>query len=499
MFRTASFTRLYRTVYSTFLIILSLSSLAAFADVGTPATIPVSVDPRVELLGVIFHLAGNPEYNMGKIPSYEEDIAKSFGAFKNHPAVVIAGELHKQKGISYDAVMSLALYVTDPPELSERMDFDPLPSTLDERWSTADARRFLVAARDFAVKAHFMEFFNKHSGLYSLTRNRMEIALRSEDLAAWCKGYFGIASGADFHLELGMLNGGASYGPRVSIPGQPTEFHSVLGVWQIDSAGMPEFSLDVLKTVVHEFLHSFVNPLTAAHQSELAPAGRKLFASVEPIMAGLAYGSWQTVLNESLVRAITIRWVAAQTDQDQASQAVVFQQKMGFYWIDGLNNLLVQYEGNRANYPVFADYLPTIKSYLDDYAAHVDERIDAVEAGWTADRKARRAKAPHVVAMDPPNGSEDVDPATTVLSFTFDRPMLDKHWSVMDIGKPMPRITGDVHFDSDRRVFSIPVALEPGQAYEFTLNKVDGGAFRDEQGNQLLEYVVRFSTKNRED
>ncbi len=477
------------------LLITLLSSLLTVATASAQTEIPVRVDPRVELLGIIFHLAGNPEYNDGKIPSYEEDIQKSFGAFENHQAVVLAKELREQSGVSFDAVMSLALHVTDPPALDERTPLDPLPAFLDQRWTPETSRRFLVAARDFAVQTNFMAFFADHHGLYSLTENRMKIALDSQDLADWCIRYFGGASDMSFHLELGMLNGGSSYGPRFQAPGQPLEFHSVLGVWQIDSAGMPEFSLDVLKTVMHEFLHSFINPLTVAHESELASAGRKLYAAVGPIMEGLAYRDWQTVINESLVRAVTIRWVATQAKPSLVLQAVAYQQKMGFYWIDGLNDLLAQYESRRGQYPTFTDFLPKIEVYLGQYAANADARIDAVEARWNDERKIRSAAAPHVVAMTPPNGSEDVDPGTTVLSFTFDRPMLDKHWSVMQTGSPMPEITGDVSYNAERTVFSIPVALTPSTTYKFALNRPDGGGFRDEAGNQLLEYVVKFSTQ----
>ena len=44
--------------------------------------ITVTVDPRVELLSVIFRLAGNPEYSQGKIPSYTQDADHHFSPFR---------------------------------------------------------------------------------------------------------------------------------------------------------------------------------------------------------------------------------------------------------------------------------------------------------------------------------------------------------------------------------------------------------------------------------
>jgi hypothetical protein len=34
----------------------------------------VRVDPRVELVSVIFQLAGNPEYHQGRVPEYTRDV-----------------------------------------------------------------------------------------------------------------------------------------------------------------------------------------------------------------------------------------------------------------------------------------------------------------------------------------------------------------------------------------------------------------------------------------
>ncbi|MHC5003051.1 MAG: hypothetical protein ACYTJ0_07995, partial [Planctomycetota bacterium] len=37
------------------------------------ATLRVMVDPRVELMSLIFRLAGSPEYTQGRVPSYAVD------------------------------------------------------------------------------------------------------------------------------------------------------------------------------------------------------------------------------------------------------------------------------------------------------------------------------------------------------------------------------------------------------------------------------------------
>jgi hypothetical protein len=80
-----------------------------------PASTPqlrVTVDARVELVSLLFRLAGNPEYNQCRIPSYSADVEKQFGRFRNHTAVAFARELRQTQSVSYDACMSLAVILT---------------------------------------------------------------------------------------------------------------------------------------------------------------------------------------------------------------------------------------------------------------------------------------------------------------------------------------------------------------------------------------------------
>src|ERR1019366_10082645 len=76
---------------------------------GSAHSLRVVVDPRVELMSLIFRLAGNREYNMAKVKSYAEDADKQFEKFRNHAVVKLAQELRRTRGVSYDAVMSMAV------------------------------------------------------------------------------------------------------------------------------------------------------------------------------------------------------------------------------------------------------------------------------------------------------------------------------------------------------------------------------------------------------
>src|SRR5947207_3642714 len=108
----------------------------------------IGVDRRVELIAIIFKLAGSEEFSPTHLPQYSADIDQFFGAQRNHEAVLLARGLRERYGVGQAQVMAIPIRLTDPPELRERVPFDssggwPAPP--------AETRRFVAAARRFAI------------------------------------------------------------------------------------------------------------------------------------------------------------------------------------------------------------------------------------------------------------------------------------------------------------------------------------------------------------
>src|SRR5690606_17139487 len=60
--------------------------------------VTVRVDPRVELMSLIFRLAGNPEYSQAKVPAYAAAADEHFAAHHEHAVVKLARELRRRHG-----------------------------------------------------------------------------------------------------------------------------------------------------------------------------------------------------------------------------------------------------------------------------------------------------------------------------------------------------------------------------------------------------------------
>lgn len=362
----------------------ALPALAASAPpaAGDPA-VHVQVDPRVELFSILARLAGYQEYSSGEIASYEKDIETHFGSFREHPAVVLMRRLRTERQIGFDAVMNIAIHVTDASGLQERYPFDAPQSSLDPRWRPEDARALLEQARQFVKDTRFEEFLRAHRSLYELTETRLGQRLVELDLA-WFDRFFGQRPDGDLRVIPGLVNGDAAYGPKLRKADGSEDLYAVMGVWLTDEAGQPRFDETTLRFIVHEFSHSFVNHVVEKHRQDLGEAGEQVYQAVAEPMRKQAYSHWKIMIDESLVRAAVVRYLLAHKGPDAASAEITGQVKRFFLWMPELSDLLAKYEASRDRYPTLESFLPEVVSYYRGLAPRIQ--------GMVQERAARAGK-----------------------------------------------------------------------------------------------------------
>lgn len=343
-------------------------SRPASASAPRPA-LRARVDPRIELMSIIFRLAGNPEYNMPCSASpYSYDVEKHFGRLVNHGAVRKAQQLRNERGISFDAVTSIAVHVTDAFELAEKMPLEPHPERLDPRWKAAEAREFLQLVRDFVKESEFEAFIDAHRSLYSAAAIRMNQVLRRYDIRRWLDEYFGVQPEAEYGVIVGLLVGGGNYGMSVKFPDGREEITPVIGCAHFDEHGIPVIDDAAwLPTIVHEFCHPYSNPLFEKNPAPFRKSGEALFQRHRAAMQRQAYGSWRSVICETLVRASVIRYLEVNHGPKVAAEDLEEQISRSWKWLPGLCEQLERYEHQRDKYPTFEQFMPEIAIFLDDY------------------------------------------------------------------------------------------------------------------------------------
>ena len=470
-----------------------LCLLAGWVGAGLPAQaadkpgaelpLRVMVDPRVELMSVIFRLAGHPEYNQPRVDVYTKDVEQHFGKYRDHRAVTMARKLRRTRGVSYDACMSMAVHLTDAYTLGEKIPLSPHPAPLDRRWRTPEARDFLEATRQFVKDTSFKEFVEEHQDLYRTTTSRMQAVLEKDGHLEWFEEFFGSRPQASFTVTLGLLNGGQCYGALFKDGDSKEELFCVLGVWKTDAQGMPQFDRSMLGTVIHEFCHSYTNSIVHRHETELKAAGEKIYPHVAAAMKRQAYGNWKTMMYESLVRACVLRYTLKYDGKMAARLKIIEEQQRQFLWIGELSSLLGEYEKDRTKYPTLEAFAPRIVTFFNEYAEPFAEQ-----------QPTQAARTPKAISIVPANGATDVEPGPSTITVVFDRPMKDGSWSMVGGGPNFPEISERPAYDSTGKVWTVSVTLKPNWNYTFMLNSGTFRNFQSRDGVPLAPVVVSFRT-----
>lgn len=329
------------------------------------AAITIEVDPRVELVGIVFRLAGNYEFNQGRIRSYVRDIERQFGDFDDHPAVKLAARLRSKRRMSCDGPMSLAVYIDR--DFRQRKTFEQWPWGLDGRWKKQETAEFLEQLRQFAADTKFNEFFEAHRALYETGIRSCRAVMAQYDLQTWLGEFFGVEEMGDLKLVLGFLNGSSNYGPRFTA-GKILEKYAIIGMQLPDAEGNPVFRPRKLATTAHEFCHSFANPVVEKYMEQLQPAGEMLYAAQAPAMKRIGYQNWRSLMYESAVRACVACYIRNSFEPEYLQHYLDEEAGYGFVWTKELSNLLRTYEASRDKYPTFESFFPEFVDFLNEYS-----------------------------------------------------------------------------------------------------------------------------------
>jgi hypothetical protein len=311
------------------------------------APLEVHVDRRIELMAILQRLAAASEYLGTPTTSYVSDVVATFEPFREHPAVVRTRELRAQYGIAFDAPMWLAVVLDDKLYLRARPG--------DARWANVDIDGYLVLVRDFATASGFEAFFTKHAPYFSRVEERLRTAIAKEAPTSWFDTFFGARPGAKFIVVPGMLTGTHNFGPH-----SDTELFQILGMSHVDFDELPFIDDALIELLVHETAHSYINPLFARHHAELAPHGQRLFATVAEPMRKQAYPTWEIMLNEQGVRAVTTLYLRERKSAAAADAAIAREVARSFLWTKPLAELLATYAVQRQQYPDLEAFMPKI-------------------------------------------------------------------------------------------------------------------------------------------
>jgi hypothetical protein len=103
---------------------------------------------------------------------------------------------------------------------------------------------------------------------------------------------------------------------------------------------------------------------------------------------------------------------------------------------------------------------------------------------------------PAVIKTVPGSGAKNVDPSISEIQVTFNKEMMDKSWSWVQVApENFPQLTDSPRYLEDRRTCVVKVKLEPGKTYIIWLNTQKFTNFKDKDGHPAEPYLLMFETK----
>jgi uncharacterized protein DUF4932 len=462
-----------------FVILVSLSLYSQNSEILKKPT----VDKRVELLSIVFRLADSREYSSQKFPKYVDEIENYFGKYKNHELIKLVQKLRKRSGVSYDAVMSMAIHITQPPALNPIIPFtNEIP---DERWGKKNAVIFLKLLKDFCADADCESFFENNNQLYQTASNRFGKVFNELDIN-WYRKFYGVKPKGEFIIVNGLGNGGANYGPKIKYQNGKESIYAIMGTWSVDSLGLPTYKVNrYFPTLLHEFNHSFVNHLTEKYKNEFQKSGRILYKELEDVLRNQGYGQWETMISEAIVRAAVIKYLNDHnSDTEFVTNELNDELNRGFLWTKELVEELENYTSNRDKYPTLESFMPEIVKFFDKTSSNINELKTKIDE-----------RRPNVVSIDPfKNNSSNVDYTIKRITVHFDRPLKGKGYSI-NYGKKGEKAfpeMGEITYSKDKKSVFIEVELKANATYQFVLT---GLSFISKEGFGMNDYPVSFKTK----
>lgn len=361
------------------------------------------------------------------------------------------------------------------------------------RWPERFETEFLSLLNDFYRKSRFHQFFTGHQKLYAQTVQAMQEILNEIDFQ-WFQKFF-VPPAADvektsYHVILSILNGPNNYSVQNMLASGRCQMFSVTGCCRSNEDNEPTYQKNtLLPIIVHEFCHSYCNPLNEEFWNLLEPGASKVFELVAPKMAQMAYPNPMLMLNETFVRASVICYMAAHNPEQETEDLLKDEETISFILIRDYVQALHNMEQHRDLYPTMHAFMPQFKETLQNYDF----------SKYKEQQEAFLKECAHLTCCLT-DGQKDVPVGEQTITITFDKPMVPA--IALGYGRlgaeAFPEFVkhdGEFYaWSSDHRILQVFVKLEAAKQYSICIL---GDYFNTEDGHRGIGiHYIDFTTVN---
>ncbi len=265
-----------------------------------------SVDYYVELLGVLSILCEDQDAicEAGCACGNEAYVKEVKAYFQNadHEKVTRALSLFSDEyHFNYDAPVQLMLWLSNGLPIDKKTLFKDRKEIPDELFDA-----FLTDFKEFERASDFKSFYEAHIPTYRTVAEHFMTDYERYNSHEYLYNFFAIAPEHELYINFmfGITNAnyGVTAGKRLYANLRPYD--------ETRYGDLPDYSYNPIyfsTLILHEFAHSFVNPLTSRHSDLIAAIDPTKYAAA---LDEFCYGdSIETLINETVIRAMECLYV----------------------------------------------------------------------------------------------------------------------------------------------------------------------------------------------
>ncbi|HPT52469.1 MAG TPA: DUF4932 domain-containing protein [Bacteroidales bacterium] len=449
-------------------ILTMLFAVVCFVSSFAQNMVSAKIDERTELLSVIFRLAGNREYNRCMMPSFARATNTYFADYKKHNAVLFAKKLALKEGISFDAPMSFALHLkwdhdtlTLNPDIAENEEYRG-------RWKQKSEEQFLQLINQFYRETRFHDFFLAQQETYLQAENAMQEILNKIDFK-WFETFFVPTdiekNNNSYNLVISILNGPCNYGAQLPFSDGTRTMLSIMGCCDADENGLPSYTIEsVLPTIIHEFCHSYCNPLNMKYWDMLRPGAERVFKEVGEEMSRQAYGHPLIMLNETFVRSSVICYMMAHYPEISLKSLIQDEETNYFVLTQDYVEALQTMEKSREQYPDMHSFMPKLAEIIKYFSFREFHK-----------KQRNELKNCAKITCNIHDGQKNVPAGETEIIISFSKPM--RPGIALGYGKMgaefypelIKKNDSNYQWSENRQELHVFVKLKPNTRYSFSI------------------------------
>lgn len=315
-------------------IVGSITRFPVYAITHEGNGIQMAVYEQVELISLIFRLADSDMHWVfsDEDTEYQRSLEPAFREFADHPIMEHTRELTRTRGIGFDAPMTFAIHLEKVDEQFQFV-YGARIWEIDDRWTPEIVSEYLILLNDFYTVSNFNAFFVENTPYFEWHSQRLHDELMGKINFEW---FYQFGFKPDTMRTIIRPSGtGGHFGPT---------FLDYINYAIIAQRTPPSDYGDLLSITVHEFAHSFANPIAEAWYEENEEF-RNLMRNAESTVVRYHpfYGHSLTVAREYVTRAYEILYLIENHDNDLLS-LLIEQYRIGFRNIETVYAMITEHE-----------------------------------------------------------------------------------------------------------------------------------------------------------